>query len=666
MVREYVVENNIKTPFKNDRPGRTWIKMFLKRNKLSLKKASMICISRKSNTANPFVIYDFYDKLENILNDNPEIKSENIWNCDESGFPTDPSKSKVVGPCNEPAFKLSFGARRENITTLAVCNASGIVLDPLVIFQGKNFQSSWKGKHALKNTYYGVSENGWMETNIFADWFEAFTTNNKGRPMLLLFDGHMTHISIRVIERALQDNIHLLKFPPHVTDILQPLDKCCFGPLKRLWEKTLNERINKFGLARKVDKAEFVNILAKVWHEGLNEKNVIAGFESTGIWPLNRDKYDKSRFDIRLLRRYEDWVASGKPPLDWTHCNNGKDIPEATGLNGSQSLREQQPSSSCANTPITSESALQNEFQFSTEVMQVIGSFPYPSPPGFKWVPNGWKLVPTTEIPTAAATKETSTPVSAVSTPIQNKSFEEIFLDRIKPINKSPTKKRSRVNLAATIISDKELLQKLKEKEANTKANKNNENNEIDYVAETIVEESEESEVESSDDEGNERVLVAPKNVDDALKLLRKCWNVLAPPTKEEYIQECYFAVIYVDPKLKRSMFIGKAIKRWLHDEQGTVQAITFDFLKPKTINEDDILEKHDQDGTDQDIVPVHQIIAGPLRIAAVSTTSYRSKRRVRIFDYEAIVKVYALVKKLDLQKAYDQYLCSGDRDSDN
>ena len=69
----------------------------------------------------------------------------------------------------------------------------------------------------------------------------------------------MTHISICVNQQALSDNIHLLKFPPHVTDILQPLDKCCFGPLKRKWEDQLIARINEFGLTNKVDKAEFVN-----------------------------------------------------------------------------------------------------------------------------------------------------------------------------------------------------------------------------------------------------------------------------------------------------------------------------------------------------------------------------------------------------------------------
>ena len=105
-------------------------------------------------------------------------------------------------------------------STLAVCNATGKILASLIIFQGKNFQSSWREEIALPNTFYRVTRNGWMETDVFADWFDAFADENKGRPMLLLFDGHVTHISVRVIQQALSDNIHLLKFPSHVTDIL--------------------------------------------------------------------------------------------------------------------------------------------------------------------------------------------------------------------------------------------------------------------------------------------------------------------------------------------------------------------------------------------------------------------------------------------------------------
>ena len=122
----------------------------------------MICISRKSNTTNRFVIYNFYDKPATIFDANPDLNPDNTWNFDESVFPTDPGKSKVIAPRNKPGFKLSYGACRENITTFAVCNATGNVLDPLIIFQGKNFQSLWRGDMALPNTFYGVTVNGWM------------------------------------------------------------------------------------------------------------------------------------------------------------------------------------------------------------------------------------------------------------------------------------------------------------------------------------------------------------------------------------------------------------------------------------------------------------------------------------------------------------------------
>ena len=72
-----------------------------------------------------------------------------------------------------------------------------------------------------------------METETFAAWFNYFVDFVKERPLLLLFDGHLTHISIPVIKKALDENIIIVKFPPHVTDVLQPLDVSYLGPLKQ-------------------------------------------------------------------------------------------------------------------------------------------------------------------------------------------------------------------------------------------------------------------------------------------------------------------------------------------------------------------------------------------------------------------------------------------------
>ena len=91
----------------------------MKRNNLSMKKANMISITRKSATGNPFVVYDFYEKLEKIIMEN-NLQPHQIWNCDGSGFPNDPGKCKVVSVKGKTAYKVTCGARRENITTLAV------------------------------------------------------------------------------------------------------------------------------------------------------------------------------------------------------------------------------------------------------------------------------------------------------------------------------------------------------------------------------------------------------------------------------------------------------------------------------------------------------------------------------------------------------------------
>ena len=153
----------------------------------------------------------------------------------------------------------------------------------------------------LVDTWYGISDNGWMTTDVFSSWFDKFVKQITERPLLLIYDGHLTHVSIPVIELAMKENIIIFKFPPHVTDVLQPLDVTCFGPLKRMWEKCLNQ----WGPKEPVKKAQFVNLLDEIWHDGLSKPNIQAGFSKTGIFPINRERFPVKRFDPRILARYE-------------------------------------------------------------------------------------------------------------------------------------------------------------------------------------------------------------------------------------------------------------------------------------------------------------------------------------------------------------------------
>ena len=75
----------------------------------------------------------------------------------------------------------------------------------------------------------------------------------------------------------------------------------------------LNAMLNEYGPKARLDKSMFVNKLCEVWHTGLKAENIMAGFQSTGIFPTDRTKYSDNRFDIRFLKRFNNWVAAGRP-----------------------------------------------------------------------------------------------------------------------------------------------------------------------------------------------------------------------------------------------------------------------------------------------------------------------------------------------------------------
>ena len=329
----------------------------MSRNNLSTKKANMLSAARKSSTSNPFIVNDFYDVIEKHISDE-NLKPEQVWNLDESGFPTDPSRSKVISPRGEVGYKITWAAGPENISTLAAVNAAGRVLDPLIIFAGKNFQSTWKGEEALPNTMYGISSNGWMTTGVFFEWFQKFAEQVEERPLVVVYDGHLSHVSVELIELAINEKITLIKLPPHVTDKLQPLDVCCFGPLKREWERLLSTRINVLGPRESITKSKFVDLLCSIWHKGLSPKNAMSGFRATGIYPVDRTKYPTERYDPRLVKRYEKWAKLGKP----------EDIMEdlATSIQTPKKLREAEEETTLPEPEITETETQINQSQSST------------------------------------------------------------------------------------------------------------------------------------------------------------------------------------------------------------------------------------------------------------------------------------------------------------
>ena len=105
-------------------------------------------------------------------------------------------------------------------------------------------------------------------------------------PVLLIYDGHASHIGIQVIKLVIKNNIHLLRSPSHTTHLLQPLDVGVYGPIMMAWVQILVE-FSYSHIGKALTKEGFPALLKQIWLRGFTGSNAIAGFKATGIVPFN-------------------------------------------------------------------------------------------------------------------------------------------------------------------------------------------------------------------------------------------------------------------------------------------------------------------------------------------------------------------------------------------
>ncbi|OCK75852.1 CENP-B protein [Lepidopterella palustris CBS 459.81] len=123
---------------------------------------------------------------------------------------------------------------REWVLAIEAVSATGCKTRPLVIFKGKEPQSSWFEEDA-PDWVYTTSENGWTLNRIAIGWLQNVflpETQQGNQARILILDGHGSHISIEFLWLCKQENVQLVFLPPHSSYILQPLDLSCFSPLK--------------------------------------------------------------------------------------------------------------------------------------------------------------------------------------------------------------------------------------------------------------------------------------------------------------------------------------------------------------------------------------------------------------------------------------------------
>ena len=136
--------------------------------------------------------------------------------------------------------------------------------------------------------------------------------------VVLLVDGHSTHIDLEVSKFCRDQQIHLYCLPPHTSHILQPLDVGFFGALKRSWGKACDTyRLENPGVP--LSKYTFASVFKHAWIDSVKMSTFVNAFRESGICPLNPQAISHIKLSPSLAYSSESSVTL--PKVDHFKCN---------------------------------------------------------------------------------------------------------------------------------------------------------------------------------------------------------------------------------------------------------------------------------------------------------------------------------------------------------
>lgn len=272
--------------------GVDWFLNFMKRHReLSLRKPQATSLSR-ATSFNRHNVGMFYRNLA-AVRDELKVQPQHIWNMDESGVTTVQKPECVVAQRGARQVGKLTSAERGTLITIALAvSATGASIPPFFVFPRVRFHP-----RLLNNSPPGsvgiAHPSGWMNADgflLFLEHFQSSVGSSKDQPRLLLLDNHGSHLSAKALDFCVDHGIHVVSFPPHCTHKLQPLDRSVFGPLKAAISRSCDGWMRD-NPGRTITINELAGLVKDPFKTAVTPSNIQAGFECTGIYPYNEDKF---------------------------------------------------------------------------------------------------------------------------------------------------------------------------------------------------------------------------------------------------------------------------------------------------------------------------------------------------------------------------------------
>ena len=258
----------------------------------------------RAGALNPEIVKEYFDLLHNCLESNNFLRRpRQIYNCDETFLPLDYTREKVVDSKGSKNVYRQAHGTSDHMTMLCCASAAGFPLPPMIIF-AKSFPGGPYRFDGPDDALYAKSDSGWIDSELFLSWFNKIFLKYSvpDRPLMLLTDGHKSHLTLEVVDLCIKNKVILFCLPPHTTHALQPLDVAVFKSLKDHFSKT----VRALSFTKKnfiVTKKEFSRVVKSPFEKAFSIPNIKAGFQKCGIYPFNPDVVPKSKMDPSNVHR---------------------------------------------------------------------------------------------------------------------------------------------------------------------------------------------------------------------------------------------------------------------------------------------------------------------------------------------------------------------------
>ena len=185
----------------------------------------------------------------------------------------------------------------------------------MVVYPYKRFSPENIAKSVPDGYVIGHSPTGFMTADTFftcikTGLYPQLVADNVQFPVLVLFDGHKSHISMDLHDFYKAHSIHLYLLYPNSTHILQPCDVAIFRPLKQAWRQVVAKHAQESTEA--ITKVNFAPLFNQAFEQASDPLVIKKAFECCGLYPFdpNAPDYTKCISTRRLAMKKDDCIKN--------------------------------------------------------------------------------------------------------------------------------------------------------------------------------------------------------------------------------------------------------------------------------------------------------------------------------------------------------------------